>query len=362
MKSDLGSEFIAEETRKMMSELLGLQEHVPKGRHISKIENAIREVCSGARALLSAAGLPAKLWPFAMLTYVHNRNIKKCPEWAKFLDHKGMLHEEVAFGELVFSKLGEDLQAAPKSAEKGAPVCYLGPCANMRKGANIIYVTAGGEDAGKYHYSTCLHKGLHFEKVGPTGEVKYAFRREYVDLVTVSAPGEELKELGAKNIGVEPEMQADPHGPINPSKAPHAENKKSAGKKAWWTRPNSNCLACRRRSRNRTYGGNGAKGTRCRWSGLSNERVARLRTEGVRVGTQREKEELMEEASNRMIDKGESWNTVLGWFIKAAKEMRANREKKLANSAVNEFMEEAKANLATLKMHGSPNEVKTFET
>ena len=37
LKSDLGSEFIAEETRKMMSELLGLQEHVPKGRHISKI-------------------------------------------------------------------------------------------------------------------------------------------------------------------------------------------------------------------------------------------------------------------------------------------------------------------------------------
>jgi hypothetical protein len=50
LKSDLGSEFIADETRKYMAETFGFQENVVKGRHISKIENTIREISNGTRA------------------------------------------------------------------------------------------------------------------------------------------------------------------------------------------------------------------------------------------------------------------------------------------------------------------------
>ena len=59
-----------------------------------------------------------------------------------------------------------------------------------------------------------------------------------------------------------------------------------------------------------------------------------------------------------------SWDDTLTWFIKKAKEMRANRETKNANLAVAEFVGETKANLAVAKTRSSAWALteKKFET
>jgi hypothetical protein len=343
LKSDLGSEFIAEETKRIMAETLGFQENVVKGRHISKIENTIREISNGLRALISAAGLPAKMWPFAALTYVHNHNVKNNERWAEFLKSKNMLSEEVLFGRLGFSKLADDLQATTKSAEKGAPICYLGPCSNMRKGANIIYITADGPHVGKYHYTTCLHKGIVFAQ-----GAEFAFKRRYKDLQTLSTPGEEFEKLGAEDIGIEPELDKDQHGPLGDANMPHAENKKSAGKNAWWTRPNSTCIACRGRARQHTYSGTG-KDIRCRWVGLDQAKVQRLRKEGVGVGSDEDKERLIEEAATKITDESLTWNQVLSWFIKEAKLRRANKSAKACQNFLDSIRNESESPPLTTK-------------
>ena len=330
LKSDLGSEFTAAETVKFVGETSGIQEHVPKARHVPTVELAIQKICRGTRALLSGAGLPAKLWPYAAMTYAHNLNVEEVDGWSDFLKHHGKLHHKVVFGELGFVKLGDDLQALSKSAEKGAPVCYLGPCPGMRKSSNIIYVAAREKGPGKYHYTTCLHDAIRFPTV--EAERSMAFKRVYKDLQTISAPDEEFERLGAGNIGEEPKMdKSDKHSPLAESKHAHTENKKSEGKKAWWCRPHSTCLGCRGRSRKHTYKGSDDRPRKenraCRWSGLNDKLVKILRKEGVGFGSTVDKEELMEKVAQRISCDGESWKDAFAWFkqqVKEAKEQKAH--------------------------------------
>ena len=326
LKSDLGSEFTSKEAAKFVGETAGTQEFVPKSRHVSRVELAIQKISKGTRALLSQAGLPAKLWPFAALTFVHNFNIEAVPGWAEFMAHHEKLSERVIFGELGFVKLGDDMQALSKSAEKGAPVCYLGPCQGMRKSCNIVYVAAKGKGPGKYHHTTCLHDAIKFPK--DNSERAFAFHRQYKDLVTISAPGETFEKLGAGVYAKEPEMaKSEKGGPMDVSKPPHSANKKNAGPDVWWRRPNSTCIACRGKARVHTFeGDDNDNKIMCRWSGLDNKKLKVLRKEGAGVGSQIDKEVLMERVAEKIACEDMSWKDAFQWFkdeVKEAKQKKA---------------------------------------
>ena len=326
LKSDLGSEFTSKEASKFVGETSGTQEFVPKSRHVARVELAIQKISKGTRALLSQAGLPAKLWPYAALTYVHNFNIEAVPGWAEFLEHHEKLSERVIFGELGFVKLGDDMQALSKSAEKGAPVCYLGPCQGMRKSCNIVYVAAKGKGPGKYHHTTCLHDAIKFPKT--SSERSFAFKRVYNDLVTISAPGETFGKLGAGVYAEEPTMaKSDKGGPMEVSKPPHSANKKNAGPDVWWRRPNSTCIACRGKARVHTFeGDDNDNKIMCRWSGLDNKKLKILRKEGAGCGSQIDKEVLMERVAEKIACEDMSWKDAFKWYkdeVKAAKEQKA---------------------------------------
>ena len=345
-KSDLGSEYVAKVLLDAISASGGVLEKVPKGRHVPRVENRIGRACAAIRSMLAAAGLPAKYWSFAARTWAHNERCSN-RDWRKFMRWSKRLAHRAVFGSLCYAKLPENLQATPKSGEKGALVCYLGPADAMRNSCYVMYVVMDGPDKGKYKHTTALEAQL----VWPN-EQQYAFKRVFEDLHLISAPGEQIAKLnGGKILAREPGVK-DKNDPRKVTKeAPVTANPgpkgPATGAKRWWEE-GSNCPACRKQghaelSRNRvhTYDGTGLK--RCRWSGLDREKVKVLRSEIGAIGpdkTHKElKDNLMNAAAASVSEDKLSWRQALKLFRQEIKDFVNNRRAGEVNSLLVDMLE-----------------------
>ena len=291
LKTDLGGEFDQNIFKEYLADSHGTLETIAKGRHIAVVERCLRECTEGIRTLLTAAGLPARFWPFAASTWAHNHNMG-CDVWRQCQEHHRRTCNRQVFGLLCFAKLpsdGKNTSQLPKGCEVGSPCCYIGPMPHSRKCSHIIYVD---QVNGGYHTTSIDNTGLRFI------DGVYAFKRVYLDLNTISAPGTEMSKNNTCG-----DLESTPGEVVGTGIMRMADPVDDIKKKKRWTLSDSDCQCCRTASKHaHTFKGRGP--TKCRFSQLDKEKVNMLMNLGLQG---QEMYSLLDQVVSRILD-GETWD------------------------------------------------------
>ena len=331
LKTDLGGEFDHDIFVEYLADHRGTLETIARGRHIAVVERCLRECTEGIRTLLTAAGLPARFWPFAATTWAHNHNMS-CEIWRKCQEHHKKTCIRQVFGLLCFAKLpndGKNTQSLPKGCEVGSPCCFLGPMPHSRRCSYIIYVD---QVNGGYHTTSIDNTGLRFL------DGVYAFKREYLDLNTISAPGTEMSKNNPCGV-----LDSNPGEVVGSGIMRMADPVVDPKlKKKRWTLPESDCQCCRTAGKHKhTFSGRGP--SKCRFSQLNAEKVNYLMNLGLQG---KEMYDLLDLVVTNILA-GESWDD-------ASKKMEhqvAEILKARIQRALDTSTEHGEPNIPTIRSH-----------
>ena len=294
LKSDLGAEFVAKSLTTAIAYTGGFHEHVAKGRHISQIENLIGSASPRIRTMLAAAGLPSRYWSFAARTWAHNKRLSNS-KWKQFMKFKKEQDATQIFGRMGYCKLADKLQATPKSMQKAAPICYLGPACDARKTSYIMYKVYEGPDAGSLRHTTVPDDQIRWPE-----KATFCFERTYKDLEIISV-GKESFSDGFVFDEKEPGKNVR-DGPLFESKPGMEASEDQPG----WIKDMSSCPACRGRlHRGHSYSGQGER--RCQWSGLDKTKMKTLRKDSAKLTDSELRLQLMREVSEDVVTEGQNW-------------------------------------------------------
>ena len=301
-KSDQGGEFVDCDLRDWLSDLHGEWETVPTGRHVAGAERLVRTFAEGVRAAVSGSGLPANYWAFAVPLYFWNKNLLN-GHWHAMCVRRKLPTERRVFGQLCFCKLEDNAAGANKAEDSGRPCAFLGWSLASRFGAFVLFL----DSEGNYCTTMVDRRGLRWPEENANGPPPMAFYGRFNDLRTLSVPGEEMGvevplAEGVNDSGV---------GEMSPAKAPVIGKKGKV--QTHWTNPTSTCPACRGRSRAHTYKGRGAN--KCRWSGLTRQRLEQSRSKAAEMKVSRATADVIIAAAAGMMREGGTWENVSRWYV-----------------------------------------------